>query len=237
MPRPCFTSLDFGASVQKLEEKKKSEQQKETLTLAASKNELCVCVKQQTKKKKKKKAEKRKKKKKEKLSISSENQRRLPHWLFPFVILIVLMTPKIPKISFSVRSAFCLCSFVILTLLSDVWHVWPQLRCPKEIVDLCDSGCWSGKGCFLYFSSCVRCPLHVSRMHVQMLLSLDSWNSQLMEKPGWKWPSVPATTSVPHFGAITVEIYNDRNSNHWTVELEGTLGSFWSSPWRPRGVK
>ena len=57
-----LTSLDFGASVQKLEEKKKSEQQKETLTLAASKNELCVCVKQQTKKKKKK-AEKRKKKK------------------------------------------------------------------------------------------------------------------------------------------------------------------------------
>lgn len=50
MLRPCFTSLDFRASVQKLEKKKKSEQQKETLTLAASKNELCVCVKQQTKK-------------------------------------------------------------------------------------------------------------------------------------------------------------------------------------------
>ena len=126
---------------------------------------LCVC--KTTNKKGKKKKQKKEKKKKEKLSISSENQRRLPHWLFPFVILIVLMTPKIPKISFSVRSAFCLCSFIILTLLSDVWHVWPQLRYPKEIVNLCDSGCWSGKGCFLCFSSCVRCPLHVFRMRVQ----------------------------------------------------------------------
>lgn len=96
------------------------------LTLAASKNELCVC--KTTKQKKRKK----KSRKKEKLSISSENQRRLPHWLFPFVILIVLMTPKIPKISFSVRSAFCLCSFMILTILSDIWYVQPQLRYPKE---------------------------------------------------------------------------------------------------------
>ena len=183
---------------------------------------LCVC-KTTNKKGLKKKEEK---KKKEKLSISSENQRRLPHWLFPFVILIVLMTPKIPKISFSVRSAFRLCSFIILTLLSDVWHVWPQLRYPKEIVNLCDSGCWSGKGCFLCFSSCVRCPLHVFRMHVQMLPSLDSWNSELMKKPGWKWPSVPATTSVPCFGAVTVEISSDRNPDPWTVELEGTLRSF-----------
>lgn len=89
-----------------------------------------VCVKQQNKKGRKK--SRKKKKKKEKLSISSENQRRLPHWLFPFVILIVLMTPKIPKISFSVRSAFCLCSFIILTILSDIWYVQPQLSYPKE---------------------------------------------------------------------------------------------------------
>lgn len=141
---------------------------------------LCVC--KTTNKKGKKKKQKKEKKKKEKLSISSENQRRLPHWLFPFVILIVLMTPKIPKISFSVRSAFCLCSFIILTLLSDVWHVWPQLRYPKEVVNLCDSGCWSGKGCFLCFSSCIRCPAHVFRMRVQMLPSLgpeipDWWRS------------------------------------------------------------
>lgn len=91
-PRPCFTSLDFGASIQKLEKyilKKHNCKKRETLTLAASKNELCVCVKQQNRKGKKKKKQK-KEKKKEKLSISSENQRRLPHWLFPFVILIVL---------------------------------------------------------------------------------------------------------------------------------------------------
>lgn len=44
------------------------------------------------------------------------------------------MTPKIPKISFSVRSAFCLCSFIIFTILSDIWYVQPQLRYPKERV-------------------------------------------------------------------------------------------------------
>lgn len=110
--------------------KKKIINQKErTLTLAASKKELSVRIKQQNKKGKKKQ---KKKEKTEKLSICSENQRRLPHWLFPFVILIVLMTPKIPKIPFSVRSAFCLCSFMIWTLLSDIWYVQPQLRHPKE---------------------------------------------------------------------------------------------------------
>lgn len=30
------------------------------------------------------------------------------------------------------RSAFCLCSFIILTTLSDIWYVQPQLRYPKE---------------------------------------------------------------------------------------------------------
>lgn len=119
--------------------KKKTINQKEkTLTLAASKKEPSVRIKQQNKKGKK--SRKKGKKKTEKLSICSENQRRLPHWLSSFVILIVLMTPKIPKIPFSVRSAFCSCSSMIWTPLADmVWTATAQT--PQRNTDVCEGGC------------------------------------------------------------------------------------------------
>lgn len=132
--RSNFTSPDFGASIRKLEKnklKKKNHKPKRENPYTSCFQERTQCACKATKQKGKKKSRK-KKEKTEKLSICSENQRRLPHWLFPFVILIVLMTPKIPKIPFSVRSAFCLCSFMIWTLLSDIWYVQPQLRHPKE---------------------------------------------------------------------------------------------------------
>lgn len=124
--QPGFRGFSTETGKKYIKKKIITAKREKPLTLAASKNELCVC------KTTKQKRGKKKSRKKEKLSISSENQRRLPHWLFPFVILIVLMTPKIPKISFSVRSAFCLCSSMILTVLSDIWYVQPQLRYPKE---------------------------------------------------------------------------------------------------------
>lgn len=127
MLRPCFTSLDFRASVQKLEKLKKNQNSKRNPYTSCF-QEWTLCVKQQTKK-----DEKRRKKKKRKnfLFLVRTKEGYLTDF-FQFVILIVLMTPKIPKISFSVRSAFCLCSFIILTLLSDVWYVWPQPDTPKK---------------------------------------------------------------------------------------------------------
>lgn len=119
--------------------KKKTINQKErTLTLAASKKEPSVRIKQQNKKGKK--SRKKGKKKTEKLSFCSENQRRLPHWLSPFVILIVLMTPKIPKIPFSVRSAFCSCSSMIWTPLADMVRT-ATAQTPQRNTDVCEGGC------------------------------------------------------------------------------------------------
>lgn len=138
--RPGFWGFYMETGKINLKKKKKTINQKErTLTLAASKKEPSVRVKQQNQKGKKSR-KKGKKKKPEKLSICSENQRRLPHWLFPFVILIVLMTPKIPKIPFSVRSAFRLCSSMIWTPLADMVRT-ATAQTPQRNTDVCEGGC------------------------------------------------------------------------------------------------
>lgn len=119
--------------------KKKNNKPKRENPYTSCFQERTQCAYKATKQKREKKQKKRKKKT-EKLSICSENQRRLPHWLSPFVILIVLMTPKIPKIPFSVRSAFCSCSSMIWTPLADmVWTATAQT--PQRNTDVCEGGC------------------------------------------------------------------------------------------------
>lgn len=71
------------------------------------------------------------------------------------------MTPKIPKISFSVRSAFCLCSFIILTILSDIWYVLPQLRYPKEIMIYVTVAASLERDIFCVSLMCLLSPAHV----------------------------------------------------------------------------
>lgn len=60
------------------------------------------------------------------------------------------------------RSAFCLCSFTILTILSDVWYVQPQLRFPKERI-ICATAAANVRGDVF----CVSLVCSPSLPHVQ----------------------------------------------------------------------
>lgn len=84
------------------------------------------------KKRKRKKKQEKRKKTQEKTFLFLVRTKEATSLTFPFVILIVLMIPKIPKISFSVRSAFCLCSLITPTVLSYTQKCPAEPRFPKK---------------------------------------------------------------------------------------------------------
>lgn len=128
------------------------------------------------------------------------------------------MTPKIPKISFSVRSAFCLCSFIILTILSDIWYVQPQLRYPKEIIVNVAVAANLGRDIFCVSLMCSLSPAHVQDSSSDAaVIGLLKFQFQIGEEDWLEVTFILSHDLCPCFGAIPVQIsnvLNHRDSNH-----------------------
>lgn len=136
------------------------------------------------------------------------------------------MTPKIPKISFSVRSAFCLCSFIIWTVLSDIWYVRPQLRYPKEIIIDVTVAAHLERDIFCVSLICSLSPAHVQDASSDAaVIGLLKFQFQIGEEDWLEGAFGFSRDLYPCFG-----LSRQRFLMYWTTEILIIEWRSWKGP-------